>query len=157
MKIEKYLKAIKARLNLPPELRDRVISDLETSIAARREAGEGEEEILVSLGTPKVAAKQLNGQMAEFAYRKSPWRFACLVIAVLAGLWFAAMACFPATRYLVSGGAGAIGGADGPTAIFITGPAEIPWQTLFMSGMLVLMGLMGFFMLRKCPPPEKKQ
>lgn len=41
MKIEKYLKAIKARLNLPPELRDRVISDLETSIAARREAGKG--------------------------------------------------------------------------------------------------------------------
>ena len=61
--IQRYLKAIRRRLNLPGEIRDRVISDLRSSIQERREAGQTDREILAELGTPAQAAADLNRQM----------------------------------------------------------------------------------------------
>ena len=65
---------------------------------------------------------------------KSPWRFVFLAGAVLSGLWLLltrlVLWLLPMTR--VSGNAasiGIIGGADGPTAIFLTGPG-FDWEPL---------------------------
>ena len=87
--MEAYIRSVRQRLNLPKAVKDRVISDFISSIEARREAGMSEEAILAELGSSRKAAAELNDQMKEFTFRKSPWRFACLALAVLSGGWLA--------------------------------------------------------------------
>lgn len=154
-KMKRYTRAIERRLNLPREVKNRVMSDFASSIQARREAGQSDEEIFAELGNPKKAAAELNEQMKEYAYRKSPWRYVFAAAAaygaaeLLGGLigWILYL-----SMGLSSGEAssiGIIGGADGPTAIFVTtsvpSPAEIVLPVL-----LLTLGIWGFFRLRKC-------
>ena len=125
-KMKRYMTAIERRLNLPREVRVRVMSDLMSSVAARREAGQTDEEIFADLGTPETVAAELNEQMKEYAYIKSSWRWAALAGAVIA----AGMLIFRSVTGLLvlllnfsvseSASVGIIGGADGPTAIFVT-------------------------------------
>lgn len=154
MSIEKYTKAVNRRLNLPRDVKERVMSDFVSSIRARQESGQTEEEIIADLGSPKKAAAELNEQMKEFAYRKSPWRYL-----------FAAMAAFGAARLLKfllgqilywlmripvrteSASIGVIGGADGPTAIFVTSE---PGTGYIVAGLLIFVGIWGFFRLSRC-------
>ena len=84
--IKKFLRAVERQLRFPRDVRERVMSDFSSSISARREAGESVEEILNSLGGPKQAAAELNEQMREYTYVKSPWRFAVLGAAGGGGL-----------------------------------------------------------------------
>ena len=98
-KMKKYIAAVKRNLNLPKELKERVICDFAGSIEARREAGQSDDEIYAELGTPKKAAAELNEQMKEFTYRKSPWRYlfaACAAYgaAELLGSLAGKVACF---------------------------------------------------------------
>ncbi len=152
--MEKYIKSVRRKLQLPKEVKDRVMSDFISSIHARQEAGQSDAEILAELGDAKKAAADLNEQMKEFAYRKSPWRFL-----------FAAMAAYGAGDLLLrlwgqitywimqaefrreSLSIGVIGGADGPTAIFVTTPA---WTTFLIPLLLLIVGVWGFLRLRKC-------
>ena len=85
-KMKNYVNAVERRLNLPREVKARVMSDFQSSIAARREAGQTDEEIYAELGTPAKAAADLNEQMKDYAYRKSPWRFLFLGIAAIGGV-----------------------------------------------------------------------
>ena len=129
-KMKNYVNAVERRLNLPREIKARVMSDFQSSIVARREAGQTDEEIYAELGTPAKAAADLNEQMKDYTYRKSPWRFLFLGIAAIGGVrllydgFVSLIGYFILRRELVqSGGAaaiGIIGGADGPTAIFLT-------------------------------------
>ena len=150
-KMKRYMNAIERRLNLPRDVRVRVMTDLQSSIAARREAGQTDDEIFAELGTPKEAAAELNGQMREYAYTKSRWRWAALAGAILA----TAMLVFRSiTRLLVwllnisvseSAGVGIIGGADGPTAIFVTAaPGGYDWLVWVL---VLLMCAMGWWKL----------
>lgn len=154
-KMKKYCRAVARRLELPREIKERVMSDFESAVNARREAGMSEAEILAELGDAKTAARELNEQMKEFAYRKSPWRFVFLAAAVLAGLWLGAYIIVEAVLLVaighqVSGGSlGVIGGADGPTAIFVTSSAGFDWD-LWIMGLIVVVGIVGFLRLRKC-------
>lgn len=75
-KMKKYTKAVKRKLNLPRDVKKRVMTDFTSSIISRKEAGRTDEEIYAELGTPADAAADLNEQMREFAYIKSPWRWA---------------------------------------------------------------------------------
>ena len=155
--MKKYLKAVERRLNLPRDIRSRVMSDLESSILARQEAGQSDEAIRAELGSPRKAAAELNEQMQEFAYRKSPWRFL-----------FAAVAAFGAARLIrqlvtqilywvlraqvifspsASASVGVIGGADGPTAIFVTTPVVV---SHIVPVVLIVVGIFGFLRLCKC-------
>ena len=104
-KMKNYVNAVERRLNLPREIKARVMSDFQSSIVARREAGHTyifnetvranfrlakpdvtDEEIYAELGTPAKAAADLNEQMKDYAYRKSPWRFLFLGIAAIGGV-----------------------------------------------------------------------
>ena len=152
MKMEKYLRAVRRRLNMPQEWKDRVMTDLASSIDARKEDGQEEAQILKELGTPKTAAKELNEQMAEHTYGKSPWRWACLGLAVVSGLCLAyrglpglLLAMFNKAH---NASIGIIGGADGPTAIFVSSSAN-PSMLIYV--LLLAMGILGFFALRKIP------
>ena len=151
--MKRYMTAIERRLNLPREVKVRVMTDLQSSVAARRESGQSDAEIYAELGTPQEVAAELNEQMKEYAYIKSKWRWAALAAAVLAAvmLLFHGICGLLAALLNLSAAEqnslGIIGGADGPTAIFVTSnwtPADmVPWLVL------LVMGLIGWRMLSR--------
>ena len=161
-KMKRYVNAIERRLNLPPEVKARVMSDFASSIAARREAGQGDEEIYAELKKKKKAAADLNEQMKEFAYRKSPWRYVFAVLALYGGIRLIAV-LLPQLMYWglllwtklqsETTSVGIIGGADGPTSIFITRPDSAVLDAFFTLLPLaaVVVGIWGFryFSLRR--------
>ena len=163
-KMKKYTNAVERRLNLPRKIKVRVMSDFISAITARRESGMTDEEIYGELGTPKHAAAVLNEQMQEYTYRKSPWRFVFLAAAIygimdllsalwvnLVYLWYRLQADnqvlgIGMTR-VESSSIGIIGGADGPTAIFVTTPV---WANYLWALALVCIGVWGFWRLCRC-------
>jgi len=159
-KMKKYTNAVERRLNLPRPVRERVMSDFISSIAARREAGSSDEEIYVELGDAKKAAADLNEQMKEFAYRKSPWRFLFLFLAVAAGAKLAGGGIvFLVGQYFlhrtgmivqpVRESIGIIGGADGPTTVFLTTSFTTGMEYAAL-GLVLAVGILGFLRLRRC-------
>lgn len=150
--VKKYVNAVERRLRLPWKLRARVMSDFSTSLSARKEAGESWEEIVQSLGTPEEAAAVLNEQMEEYTYRKSPWRFVFLGLAVLALLWLVPDLIW---AMWINGvlNSGVIGGADGPTAVYVTGVemvGESQWALRLALAAVAAGGLFGFWRLSRC-------
>lgn len=152
--MDKYIKAVERRLNLPKNVKERVMSDFVSSIRARQEAGQTDEAIFAELGDAKKAAADLNEQMKEFAYRKSPWRFLFAAMAaygaadLLIRAWAQVMYwIIRAETYRESVSIGVIGGADGPTAIFVATPA---WTGYLLPVLLLIIGIWGFLRLRKC-------
>lgn len=163
-KMKKYCTRVERRLNLPREVKARVMTDFASSIQARREAGMTEDEIYADLGTPKQAAAVLNEQMKEYAYRKSPWRFVFLLLAFLSGGWLILYRLMMLLGMLLntltvtfspneSASIGIIGGADGPTSIFVTGvtvqQTGFDWDIAIVVFLLVV-GILGFLRLRRC-------
>ena len=157
-KRKRYIRAVRRRLNLPKDVKDRVMSDFISSISARAEAGLTDDAIYAELGGPKQAAADLNEQMKEYAYRKSPWRFVFLALAVVSGGWLVLSrlvmwlcgavigAVYHPTR---NASLGIIGGADGPTAIFVTAKTRFDWD-VFLMLLLLVIGVTGFLCLRRC-------
>ena len=125
-KMKKYMTAIERKLNLPRAVKVRVMSDLMSSVAARREAGQTDEAIFAELGEPRAVAAELNEQMKEYAYTKSNWRWAALAGMIVAAWKLIFQSLAGLVVWLVnlsvseSASLGIIGGADGPTAIFVT-------------------------------------
>ena len=149
-RMKKYIKAVKRRLNLPSDIKKRVMNDFVCSIQSRREAGKTDEEIFAELGLAANVAAELNEQMKEFTYVKSPWRWVCLVVAVLCAIgliWKGIIGMFVYTLTRgESASIGIIGGADGPTAIFVaTNPATI--GSIIVPLILLILGLAGFYIL----------
>lgn len=155
--MKKYTNAVKRRLNLPKDVKERVMSDFVSSITARQEAGQTNAEIITELGTPKKAAAELNGQMKEYAYRKSPWRWLFLAAAVLSGGWLLLYRVMMGLGMLLStlkisgesASIGIIGGADGPTAIFVASSQGPDWDAVLM-GIVLVVSILAFLRLRKC-------
>lgn len=148
--METYIKAVGRRLNLPKDVKQRVMSDFASSIHARQEAGQTDAQILAELGDAQKAAADLNEQMKEFAYRKSPWRFVFGALAIYGAVKLAAQLLFwmiTMETYRESMSIGVIGGADGPTAIFVTSPG---WTAYILPALLMVAGIWGFLRLRKC-------
>ena len=150
--MKKYCNGVERRLNLPREIRNRVMTDFVSSINARREAGETDEQIFAELGTPREAAAVLNQQMKEYVYEKSPWRWLCLAVGLWGGLLFAGngltnlLAKWLSYSMNEQASIGMIGGADGPTAIFVTTTqSDRPMIWLLMAAM----GLLGFWYLSR--------
>ena len=152
--MENYIKAVSRRLNLPKDVKRRVMSDFESSIHARQESGQTDAQILAELGDPGKAAADLNEQMKEFAYRKSPWRFGFAALALYGG-WELGTRLLGQLLYWLfqlqtrqeSFSVGVIGGADGPTAVFVTRSA---WSHWLLPAALLAVGIIGFLRLRKC-------
>ena len=150
--IRKYIAAVGRRLNLPGKVKKRCLSDLQTTIAVRVESGETWESIRGFLGEPSRVAADLNEQMKEFAYRKSPWRFVFLAAAVVSGGWlafYAGVQLILQTLVGEAGSVGIIGGADGPTAIFVTSAPRPDWDLIIM-GAILIVGIVGFIRLGRC-------
>lgn len=146
---EHYLRKVSARLNLPVEIKKRVIHDLRTSILARQEAGEYITDILNDMGAASDVAAEINEQMKDYAYIKRPVRFAFLAICIGALLlmlseWILSALFTWSLGEMAS--LGVIGGADGPTAIFVTKSQTtgIPWNDILTLA-LVFIGAAGYW------------
>lgn len=154
--IKKYLSGVKRRLNLPKKIRGRLLSDLQTTISARLEQGESWDSIRASLGTPAQVAEEYSEQMKEYVYRKSPWRFVFLTVAVLIGLRMVyQMVVYLVAMYVIqnaqasnAASIGIIGGADGPTAIFLTTNTE-HWMSIAVIGLIFAVSVFLYLRLRK--------
>ena len=149
--LARYLRAVRRRLPLPGKMKDRVMDDLRSSINERREAGQTDEEIFAALGSAKQTAAELAAQLPGYAFRKSPWRFVCLGAAVLA-LLVGLLKTVTNLRGFAS--VGVIGGADGPTEIFIAGPQIFDWMDVIAAGVVLVLGLAGYLLLRRLPPKK---
>jgi len=147
--MEKYLRSVRRRLDMPKEVKKRVMADFADSVEARLENGQDEAAILAELGTPKQAAKELNEQMKDYTYQKSPWRWVCLALAVVSGLCLAYRG-LPGLLLMLFNKAnnasiGIIGGADGPTAVFVTtSTTDMAFPSAGIYVLLLSMGLIGF-------------
>ena len=150
-KMNQYIKAVKRRLNLPSDVKKRVMNDFVCSIQSRREAGKTEEEIFTELGSAANVAEELNEQMKEFTYVKSPWRWACLVVAILSAIgliWKCIMGVFVYTITHKEGASiGIIGGADGPTAIFVSTTVAPLAYKIIVPRIFLILGIVGFYLL----------
>lgn len=155
--MKKYVNAVERRLNLPRDVKLRVMSDFSSSINARREAGMTDAEIYAELGTPQKAAVDLNEQMKEFAYRKSLWRYVFAAMAIYGAIKLLGSVWANLLYWFIRGGTsftsteaasiGIIGGADGPTAVFLTTSTS---DRYIIYCLLLLVGVWGFLKLRKC-------
>lgn len=148
--IKKYLKAVERKLRLPKNIRCSVLSDLLTEMYARVENGEDMKEILGEMGTPQQVADGINQEMDEFAYTKSPWRWACLALIVICSGILLMQG--PARIMLILANSllnkvAAIGGVDGPTQIYVTTTMSSQIPGMIMAGMLLVMGILGFYKL----------
>ena len=151
--LARYLRAVRRHLALPKKMKDRVMDDLRSSIGERREAGQTDEEIFAAFGPAKQAAAELTAQLPDCALRKSPWRFVCLGAAALA-LLVGILKAVTNLRGFAS--VGVIGGADGPTAIFIAGPQIFDWMDVIIAGSVLVLGIAGYLLLRRLPPKKKR-
>ena len=149
--MKKYMKSVERKLNLPRDVKQRVMADLESSVQSRLEAGQTVEQIKAELGEPVQVASELNEQMKEFAYVKNPWRWACLLLAAVSGLTFLCKGIMnllvAAITYVENQSVGIIGGADGPTAIFVTRSPDAANYSMLMSGLILVMSIVGFYYL----------
>ena len=144
-KIKRYVNAIERELRLPLKAKARINGDIGTDIHARLEKGQSIDEIIAEMGTPQEVAAGFNEEMQDQLLPKgSPWRWVFLIAAILAG-GAALLSILPFLLfYFQSSGMGVIGGADGPTAIFITGAAN------FLAPMLTPLWLAVPFILGCC-------
>ena len=157
-KMRRYIRAIGCRLNMPNDIKKRVIGDFISSIESRKESGQTDEAIFAELGAPKKVAAELNEQMHEYTYTKNPWRWACLALVIVCCAYLIFWGMTNLLLYLfnqsLNHDIGIIGGADGPTAIFITTAPELSQYALYQTGtalLLLIMGALGFLRLSRCP------
>ncbi len=140
--IKRYMNAVERRLRLPLNIKVRVMSDLMTTVNSRREQGETLEQIMEDLGTPRQVAERFNEELKEFAVNKSPWRWLCLAGAVAAAgilLWLLFLNGWLLEKI---SSMGVIGGADGPTVVFVT--TKTGWESDMMTAALLLSQVCAF-------------
>lgn len=154
-KMKKYTNAIERKLNMPRDVKARVMNDFLSSIQGRRESGQTDEEIFEELGSAKKVAAELNEQMKDYTYVKSPWRWACFaimigcILSLLYGGFIGVLV--HALNASVADSVGIIGGADGPTAIFLTTSSDYLWYQTGMTLIVLAMAVLGFCRLSRCP------
>ena len=154
-KMKKYTNAIERKLNMPKDVKTRVMTDFISSIQGRRESGQTDEEIFAELGSPKKVTADLNEQMKDYTYVKSPWRWVCLAIIIGCMMSFAFGGTIGMLVHLlnasVSSSIGIIGVADGPTAIFVTTSNDYIWYRAGITAIILVMAILGFYRLSRCP------
>lgn len=147
-KKEKYIRQVCRNLRLSHEMKKRVESDLRTDIELRLESGKDMDDIVRELGTPREAAAYFNQEMCE---EKEPkftgfsWFF--LAAAVVTLVCFICYYIFlNQVNDGLNEGISIIGGADGPTSIFIAGKISGP-AVDWLWGAAIVCGFLAAFFL----------
>lgn len=151
--IKKYVNTIERCLQVDKQTRLRIMRDLGSDIQARMEAGETPEAIMADMGSPETVAANFNQAFADkLQPRRKWWHWALLAAACLPLLStvFSGLALQQLLGYVSVGegqAMGVIGGADGPTAIFVALEVSPMAWGLGEGVCLALAGLAVFFML----------
>ena len=132
--VKQYMNAIERALRVDWKTRVRIMNDLCSDFQSRRDAGQTDEQIMAELGAPKAVAAEFNAAFAEeHGPYQSPLRWIWLALAVLLPL----VANWTGIQPAEASSIGIIGGADGPTAIFVTarfGWSDVlPWAVGFLA------------------------
>ena len=128
------MNAIERALRVDWKTRVRIMNDLGSDFQSRRDAGQTDTQIMEELGTPEAVAAEFNAAFAEeHGPYQSPLRWVWLALAVLLPL----VANWTGMQPAEASSIGIIGGADGPTAIFVTarfGWSDVlPWAVGFLA------------------------
>ncbi len=126
MTLNQYLEEIMRRLALPKATKKRIRQDLEQDIQSAIEHGETLEQAIQRIGRPEDVARDFNESLAAPAAslsgkQKAAKVFLIIVIVLCSlslistGMGFLFYFLFSMNQNI-----GIIGGADGPTAIFVT-------------------------------------
>lgn len=132
--VKRYMNAIERRLRADRATRARIMTELAGDFESRREAGQSDDQIMAELGTPDEVATQFNAALGAPG-RPSRWRWAFVALAVLVLAVVLGPDLVNRLTATHATSLGIIGGADGPTAIYVTaGPAAgisplvfLPW------------------------------
>ena len=122
-KIKRYVNRLERRLRLPVENKARINEDIGTEIHLRMESGKTANQVIEEMGSPEKVAEHFNEEYSECQVKRNPVRFIFLGVAVLIGLGYiiCGIDAWYAHRQMEGLTGAIIGGADGPTAIFLAG------------------------------------
>lgn len=129
--IKRYMNRIERNLHMDKETRRRLMLDLSGDVQGRLEAGEIAEQIIADMGPAEAVADRLNREFGVTAPAKSPWRWLFLAAGLVLALPLVPQLLLRIQQMtMVQGSVGVIGGADGPTAIFVTAGPDPLFGTL---------------------------
>lgn len=114
--VKRYVNTVERHLHLDRSTRLRVMNDLASDLQSRLDAWETLADIQADLGDARTLAETLNREFSDHRDNASPWRWAFLVLAIFLALVFAVSGL---TARQEAASIGIIGGADGPTAIYV--------------------------------------
>lgn len=126
MNKEQYVKKILRHIKATDKTKRRIRIDILSDLESKEEQGLTLEEIIAQTGTPKAVAEEFNQTYAGTQTRRwYCWQraFQAAGFVLLGGLVLFLLWDVIKTRLLLgeASSIGIIGGADGPTAIFVTG------------------------------------
>ena len=155
--IKRYVNTVERHLRMDRHTRLRIMHDLGSEIQTRLEQGEPPEAIMAELGPAEAVAESFNREFAA-PPKKSGWRWLLLACAGVAALAAAAMQWVERMLTAAAISVGVIGGADGPTAIFVTGGIGAGgvftgWQ--WQEWLPVALGCLAGFLLLQWPGAVK--
>ena len=152
---KKYLRLFRRSLCLPGRRRRQAIREVKEKLGGQQDY----KDLVQTLGTPENTAQARNLSEDGVVYRKSPGRLPCLILGCLGalgliwtpmlqwiGLW-----SLRRGELLQSADAsiGIIGGADGPTAVFVTSPPLLHTLLQLIPCLLIaVIGFLGWYRLR---------
>lgn len=140
--VKRYVNTVERHLRLDRTTRLRVMNDLASDLQSRLDAGETLADIQADLGDARTLADTLNREFADHRDNASPWRWAFLALAIFLVLVIAVNGM---TAQSNSASIGIIGGADGPTAIFVSVQYTVLDILYTVSWPVTLVG--GYFLL----------
>lgn len=150
---DKYIRQTLKKMNVPFVKKKDIARDLEEIFASAAEHGESEEEVIARLGTPQEYAAGFSGQ---FGVGRSKGRIVCIVLTAVVslGAFFLSLLTKTASVQASLGdhaSVGVIGGADGPTSIWVTSAQRDPSAVFLWVGILALAltGVQLALMLRR--------
>ena len=142
---ERYIKQVKKQLMIPASKRKAVLRDLEEAFASAAEHGETEQQVISRLGTPEQFTAGIEEQLGVnrqklLKTRTVVWTIIWLVVAVVGFLVYLTIR----QQQELNGALGIIGGADGPTAIIVSGPGiDVPLVMLMIAAAAVVLAVIG--------------
>ena len=156
--IKKYMNTIERKLRVDKATRQRIMNDLCGDVQARLEAGQNPEALMAELGSPDAVVESFHSAFADRVRpRRSPLRWLLLPLAIVPLAEAVVLQLLTAGFSVPEAGAvGVIGGADGPTAIFVAGMVSTDPTAWGAGGRLALaLAAAALFCLLQWPLPAR--
>ena len=153
---KKYINSVMHHLHLPKDLRSRVREDLSQDIRAALDNGETMEQIVTRMGKPYHLATELEqnylGEVAPMPKGKKFLRVASIIAIIGAAFSLVSNGIqMLIIRSITNEAAsiGIIGGADGPTSIFVTTAILPAWRVVLQFVIPIVVIIAAILILRK--------